>query len=136
MQSRVLRIGTRGSPLALAQATMVQARLASAHGLPAEAFELKIIRTTGDENLAMIKESIALLAKEGRTAMFDAEHFFDGYESNPDYALRCVDAALAHIALLPAAIRQRAAPRCGSTVVPIAPACAATHRSAPAARAP
>jgi hydroxymethylbilane synthase len=44
----VLRIGTRGSPLALAQATMVQAQLASAHSLPAEAFELKIIRTTGD----------------------------------------------------------------------------------------
>jgi hydroxymethylbilane synthase len=53
VQSRVLRIGTRGSPLALAQATMVQTQLASAHGLvehgvPAEAFELKIIRTTGD----------------------------------------------------------------------------------------
>jgi len=44
----VLRIGTRGSPLALAQATMVQAQLASAHGLAAEAFELKIIRTSGD----------------------------------------------------------------------------------------
>jgi hydroxymethylbilane synthase len=48
VQSRVLRIGTRGSPLALAQATMVRAQLASAHGLPAEAFELKIIRTSGD----------------------------------------------------------------------------------------
>ena len=48
MQSRVLRIGTRGSPLALAQATMVQAQLASALGVTAEAFELKIIRTTGD----------------------------------------------------------------------------------------
>jgi len=44
----VLRIGTRGSPLARAQATMVQARLAGAHGLAAEAFELKIIRTSGD----------------------------------------------------------------------------------------
>jgi hydroxymethylbilane synthase len=44
----VLRIGTRGSPLARAQATMVQAQLASAHGLAAEAFELKIIRTSGD----------------------------------------------------------------------------------------
>jgi hydroxymethylbilane synthase len=44
----VLRIGTRGSPLALAQATMVRAQLAAAHGLPAEAFELKIIRTSGD----------------------------------------------------------------------------------------
>jgi 2-isopropylmalate synthase len=54
-----------------------------------------VIRTTNDENLAMIKDSMALLVKQGRTAMFDAEHFFDGYESNPDYALRCVDAALA-----------------------------------------
>jgi hydroxymethylbilane synthase len=44
----VLRIGTRGSPLALAQATMVRAQLASAHGLAVEAFELKIIRTSGD----------------------------------------------------------------------------------------
>jgi hydroxymethylbilane synthase len=44
----VLRIGTRGSPLALAQATIVQAQLAGAHGLAAEAFELKIIRTSGD----------------------------------------------------------------------------------------
>jgi hydroxymethylbilane synthase len=48
VQSRMLRIGTRGSPLALAQAAMVRAQLASAHGLPAEAFELKIIRTSGD----------------------------------------------------------------------------------------
>jgi 2-isopropylmalate synthase len=54
-----------------------------------------VIRTTNDENLAMIKESMALLVREGRTAMFDAEHFFDGYESNADYALRCLDAALA-----------------------------------------
>jgi hydroxymethylbilane synthase len=44
----VLRIGTRGSQLALAQATMVRAQLASAHGLPAEVFELEIIRTSGD----------------------------------------------------------------------------------------
>jgi hydroxymethylbilane synthase len=48
VQSRVLRIGTRGSQLALAQATMVRAQLASAHGLPAEVFELEIIRTSGD----------------------------------------------------------------------------------------
>src|SRR5215467_1923121 len=44
----MLRIGTRGSPLALAQTAMVRAQLANAHGLPAEAFELKIIRTSGD----------------------------------------------------------------------------------------
>jgi len=48
VQSSVLRIGTRGSPLALAQATMVRAQLAAAHGLAAEAIELTIIRTSGD----------------------------------------------------------------------------------------
>jgi 2-isopropylmalate synthase len=54
-----------------------------------------VIRTTREENLAMIKDSMAHLVKQGRTAMFDAEHFFDGYESNPEYAIRCVEAALA-----------------------------------------
>ena len=43
-----VRIGTRGSPLALAQAHLVAARLASAHGLGAEQCELVIIKTTGD----------------------------------------------------------------------------------------
>jgi hydroxymethylbilane synthase len=44
----LLRIGTRGSPLALAQASLVRARLAEAHGVAAERVELKVIRTTGD----------------------------------------------------------------------------------------
>jgi hydroxymethylbilane synthase len=44
----LLRIGTRGSPLALAQASLVRARLATAHGVAAERVELKVIRTTGD----------------------------------------------------------------------------------------
>jgi hydroxymethylbilane synthase len=43
-----LRIGTRGSPLALAQAHEVQARLAATHGLAPEAIEICVIRTTGD----------------------------------------------------------------------------------------
>lgn len=43
-----LRIGTRGSPLALAQAHETQARLMAAHGMPAEAFEVVVISTTGD----------------------------------------------------------------------------------------
>ena len=47
--SKILtRIGTRGSPLALAQAHMVQAMLAAAHGVPKEAVEICIIKTTGD----------------------------------------------------------------------------------------
>ncbi len=43
-----IRIGTRGSPLALAQAREVVARLSKAHGLPADAFEIVVIRTSGD----------------------------------------------------------------------------------------
>jgi hydroxymethylbilane synthase len=45
---RPLRIGTRGSPLALAQAHETRARLMSAHSLPEEAFEVIVIKTTGD----------------------------------------------------------------------------------------
>ncbi|MFT4794691.1 MAG: hydroxymethylbilane synthase [Paracoccaceae bacterium] len=43
-----LRIGTRGSPLALAQAHETRARLMAAHGLPAEAFAITVLKTTGD----------------------------------------------------------------------------------------
>jgi len=53
-----------------------------------------VIRTELDENVAMIADSIAFLVAQGREAMYDAEHFFDGYASNRDYALRCVEAAL------------------------------------------
>lgn len=48
MQTDVVRIGTRGSALALAQAAETRARLMAAHGLPEEAFEIVVIRTTGD----------------------------------------------------------------------------------------
>lgn len=45
---QTLKIGTRGSPLALAQAHETQARLMAAHGMPAEAFEIVVISTSGD----------------------------------------------------------------------------------------
>jgi hydroxymethylbilane synthase len=48
VQSKVWRIGTRGSPLARAQAAELRARLMTAHGLPDESFELVVIRTSGD----------------------------------------------------------------------------------------
>ena len=48
MQARTLRIGTRGSPLALAQAHEVRGRLMAAHGLEEDAFEIRIYKTTGD----------------------------------------------------------------------------------------
>ena len=46
-----------------------------------------------EENLENVRESIAHLVAQGREALFDAEHFFDGYKSNPEYALACVKAA-------------------------------------------
>ena len=48
---------------------------------------------TLDENLENIRRSITHLIARGREALFDAEHFFDGYRSNPDYALACLRAA-------------------------------------------
>ncbi|WP_309085065.1 hydroxymethylbilane synthase [Chelativorans sp.] len=48
MQTDVVRIGTRGSALALAQAAETRARLMAAHGLSEEVFEIVVIRTTGD----------------------------------------------------------------------------------------
>ncbi len=46
-----------------------------------------------EENLENIRASIAHLVAEGREALFDAEHFFDGYKANPDYALAAIHAA-------------------------------------------
>jgi 2-isopropylmalate synthase len=51
------------------------------------------LRTTLDENLAMVADSIAHMAAAGRRATFDAEHFFDGHAADPAYALAVVQAA-------------------------------------------
>lgn len=48
---------------------------------------------TLDENVENIRASIAHLVAQGREALFDAEHFFDGYRANPAYALSCLKAA-------------------------------------------
>ena len=49
---------------------------------------------TQAENLANIRESLARLRELGREPLFDAEHFFDGYDADPGYALACLEAAL------------------------------------------
>lgn len=46
-----------------------------------------------DENVENITKSIEYLVAQKREALFDCEHFFDGYKANPDYALRCAHAA-------------------------------------------
>jgi len=48
---------------------------------------------TNEENLKNISESAKHIVSSGKEFMFDAEHFFDGYKSNPDYALKCLKAA-------------------------------------------
>ncbi|MGH7996016.1 MAG: citramalate synthase [Opitutaceae bacterium] len=53
----------------------------------------EVLRTTAEENLAMIEDSVRYLVAQGREVVYDAEHFFDGYLDNPDYALRALDAA-------------------------------------------
>jgi 2-isopropylmalate synthase len=51
------------------------------------------LRTTLDEGVAMVRDSIAFLRSEGRRAFFDAEHFFDGYRQNQAFALAVLSAA-------------------------------------------
>lgn len=48
------------------------------------------LRTTGDENLAMVRDSVEFLRSQGREVMIDAEHFFDGFRFDPDYTTSVV----------------------------------------------
>jgi 2-isopropylmalate synthase len=52
------------------------------------------LRTTRDENLAMVADSVAYMAAAGRRVVFDAEHFFDGYRADRGYALAVLAAAV------------------------------------------
>lgn len=53
----------------------------------------RVLETTLEENLAMIADSIRWLKTKGLKVFFDAEHYFDGYKANPEYALRTLDVA-------------------------------------------
>ncbi len=53
-----------------------------------------VLRTTGEENLRMIRESTAYLKAQGREVIYDAEHFFDGYKADPEYTLQTLQAAV------------------------------------------
>jgi 2-isopropylmalate synthase len=61
-----------------------------------KAWDLHATRILGvslDENLAMIEDTVAYLKKQDRQVVFDAEHFFDGYKNNSEYALKAIGAA-------------------------------------------
>ena len=53
----------------------------------------EVIQTAPGENLAMIEDTCRFFAQAGRETVFDAEHFFDGYELDRDYAMACLRAA-------------------------------------------
>ena len=53
----------------------------------------EVLQVSQQENLDMIAESVACCAKRGREVIYDAEHFFDGYAANPEYALKTLLAA-------------------------------------------
>jgi 2-isopropylmalate synthase len=54
----------------------------------------KVIRTDPDENLELIRDSVAFLVAQGKRVIYDAEHFFDAYRDDSEYALRCLSAAV------------------------------------------
>ncbi len=55
----------------------------------------RALRTSLEENLAMVHDTVAFLRADGRRVFLDCEHFFDGYKHDPDYGVRVLDAAAA-----------------------------------------
>lgn len=53
----------------------------------------EVLRTTPEENRAMIHDTVAYLKQHGREVVYDAEHFFDGYKDSPEHALASLEAA-------------------------------------------
>ena len=56
----------------------------------------EVLGTSLNENLAMVGESVAYLKSQGKEVIYDAEHLFDGYKANPDYAIETLRAAAAN----------------------------------------
>ncbi|MFC1932367.1 citramalate synthase [Chloroflexota bacterium] len=73
--------------LALANAGV---KVATLVGKSSDLQVTQVLETTLEENLDMIADSIRFLKAKGLAVFFDAEHFFDGFKTNPDYSLRCL----------------------------------------------
>jgi 2-isopropylmalate synthase len=54
----------------------------------------EVLRTSMEENLRMIRATVQFLKEHGKEVIYDAEHFFDGYKANPEYALSTLQAAI------------------------------------------
>ncbi len=53
-----------------------------------------VMENTLEENMGMIRDSVAYLKDHGLEVIYDAEHFFDGYRDNPDYSIKTLEAAM------------------------------------------
>ncbi len=84
------RASTGASLLALVRSG---AKVATIVGKSSDLQVTQVLETTLEENLRMIADSIRYLKDKGLTVFLDAEHFFDGFKSNPDYSLRCLTTA-------------------------------------------
>ena len=63
-------------------------------GKASERHARHVLQASRDENLAMIADTVRFFKAKGKHLIFDAEHFFDGFADNPDFALAAVNAAL------------------------------------------
>jgi len=98
--ARIVAFGsTRRSGTQIEEDGNIQALLAAETpavtivGKSSELHVRSVLETTLEENLAMISDTISFLKGHGRTVFFDAEHFFDGFKSNPTYAMDTLNAA-------------------------------------------
>ena len=92
---------TRRPNMAVAEDQMLQAILAAGthwvtiFGKSWDLHVVETLKTSLSENLAMISETIKYLRSQGRRVIYDAEHWFDGYKQNPEYAVSTLSTALA-----------------------------------------
>ena len=84
------KAATCASLLALVRAGV---KVATIVGKSSDLQVTQVLETTLEENLRMIADSIKYLKDKGLAVFLDAEHFFDGFKSNPDYSLRCLTTA-------------------------------------------
>ncbi|OGX39826.1 MAG: citramalate synthase [Omnitrophica WOR_2 bacterium RIFCSPLOWO2_01_FULL_41_12] len=67
-----------------------QAKIVAIFGKTWDLHIKDVLKTTLDENLQMIKDSLSFLASKGLIVFYDAEHFFDAYKANKEYSLKCL----------------------------------------------
>jgi 2-isopropylmalate synthase len=71
-----------------------QAAVVTIVGKTSDFHVTEVLRVSLEENLAMIRDTVAYLREMGRDVIYDAEHFFDGWKANPDYARQTIQAAV------------------------------------------